>query len=184
VDPNPLALEQARKLVPEATVVLGTIEAVDPQLRFDLIILSHVLEHEMSPTQLLVKCRKLLTLNGKLLISVPNIESLEARVFGRYWRGLDIPRHTVHFRERVLIQLLEALGFSVLEIRPLMWAASISESFMSILPASARKWCLTSKVSRWFYYLMNFVASTSYLLGNRGVVEVVAQKSNSYRRKG
>ena len=34
---------------------------------------------------------------GIFYVLVPNIDSAEARVFGTYWQGLELPRHLFHY---------------------------------------------------------------------------------------
>jgi hypothetical protein len=47
-----------------------------------------------------------------LHISVPNPQGLSARWFGRYWRGLEAPRHIVLFSAGQIEHLLRQHGFT------------------------------------------------------------------------
>ncbi len=60
---------------------------------FDLIGLSHVIEHAVEPAELLAACRALLAPNGRICVIAPNAAGLGRRLFGRWWYGLDQPRH-------------------------------------------------------------------------------------------
>jgi 2-polyprenyl-3-methyl-5-hydroxy-6-metoxy-1,4-benzoquinol methylase len=175
LDLSPFAVEKARQYVPQATIFEGTLESLPIQEAFDVIVMSQVLEHVPQPVATLQRCLDLLLPGGRLIISIPNVVSWESRVFGKYWVGLDIPRHLVHFPEAVLRRLLANLGLSV-QIRPAMFASSISESLILTLPDSIRYRVLYSRLSRYLYLLTVFPAAFSYLLGNRGVIEIVAQK--------
>jgi hypothetical protein len=73
----------------------------------------HVLEHLTDPLAAIQRARTLLTDDGRLLISVPNLASLQARLFGPDWLHLDLPRHLFHFTPRSLERLLERSGFRV-----------------------------------------------------------------------
>ena len=44
------------------------------------------------------------------MVQVPNIDSWEARAFGSYWFGLEIPRHLSHFSPRSLRKLMHLSG--------------------------------------------------------------------------
>lgn len=80
---------------------------------FDLVMLSDVLEHVRAPHLLLQRIARLLKKDGVLVISVPNWESMEARVFGRrHWRNIDAPRHLWHFTNVSLSALLKQEGFT------------------------------------------------------------------------
>lgn len=52
---------------------------------FDLIVLSHVIEHIYNPGQFLNDLAGALAPGGKLLIVTPNVDALTARLLGRYW---------------------------------------------------------------------------------------------------
>jgi SAM-dependent methyltransferase len=81
--------------------------------RFDAVTMWHVLEHLPDPLSAIERARSLLVDDGRLLISVPNLSSLQARIFGPDWLHLDLPRHLFHFTPRSLERLLERGGFRV-----------------------------------------------------------------------
>jgi SAM-dependent methyltransferase len=79
---------------------------------FDLIRLSHVLEHLDDPVQALARCYRLLRPGGRLLISTPNLNSLgHQHRFADNWLHLDPPRHFFLFSPRSLEQAARAAGF-------------------------------------------------------------------------
>jgi SAM-dependent methyltransferase len=82
---------------------------------FDIIGLWHVLEHVVQPRALLREVRRVLKNDGKLLLSVPNFGSLEARVGKKNWFHLDVPRHVSHFTEDSLQTTLDATGWEVMK---------------------------------------------------------------------
>jgi len=81
--------------------------------RFDLIILRHVLEHLEQPHRVLDRARNLLAQDGIILIDVPNIGSVQARVFRSAWFHLDLPRHLYHFSPSTLGTMLHNSGLEV-----------------------------------------------------------------------
>ena len=81
--------------------------------RFDFVSMFHVLEHLPDPRTGLSYAAGLLRPGGSLLIQVPNVASVQARVFGRRWYGLDVPRHVVNFSPRALELLLREAGFRI-----------------------------------------------------------------------
>ena len=176
VDISAPAIEYARKNNPDAEFHVGLASDMAPDERFDLIAMHHVLEHLHRPRQALAACHGLLRPGGRLVVNVPNIGSLEARLFGRRWKGLDIPRHLLHFKEEVLERFLLEAGFSIESKRPGMFATSISESLIMCLPASLRYRMIHSRAGHFFYQLLLPLAALSYLFGNRGTVEIVAIK--------
>jgi len=80
---------------------------------FDVITLWNVLEHVPSPTADLRRALELLRPGGRLVFTVPNVESVEARLFGRFWVGWDLPRHLYLFPRPSLHNLLRDIGLKV-----------------------------------------------------------------------
>jgi 2-polyprenyl-3-methyl-5-hydroxy-6-metoxy-1,4-benzoquinol methylase len=68
-------------------------ELVGREQPFDLIGLNHVLEHVPDPAALLRACASLLAPGGRICVISPNADGLGRRVFGRWWYGLEQPRH-------------------------------------------------------------------------------------------
>jgi SAM-dependent methyltransferase len=84
---------------------------------FDVITMWHSLEHVHWPMDVVRHAHRLLAPGGKLLVAVPNIDSLPFRWFGSAWNGLDLPRHLTHFAPWTLQLMLERAGFHVGPIR-------------------------------------------------------------------
>jgi len=80
---------------------------------FDVITMRNSLEHVHQPLEVLCAAHRLLTPQGKLVVTVPNIDSLPFRWFGRAWVGLDLPRHLTHFSPATLHRMLQRAGFEV-----------------------------------------------------------------------
>jgi 2-polyprenyl-3-methyl-5-hydroxy-6-metoxy-1,4-benzoquinol methylase len=81
---------------------------------FDLVTLWHSLEHVPEPLGTLREVHRLLAPGGRVLVAVPNLESVSFRWFGADWFGLDVPRHLTHFTPGSLAAMLEKAGFRVL----------------------------------------------------------------------
>lgn len=88
-----------------------------PERSFDIVTLWNVLEHLHSPLDTLAEVRRLLRDDGVLILTVPNVDSLDARIFGNCWIGLDPPRHLYGFSARTVRQLLREAGLATTEIR-------------------------------------------------------------------
>jgi SAM-dependent methyltransferase len=80
---------------------------------FDLITMRHALPRVPQPLEVLRAAHRLLGEGGQLVASAPNIDSLPFQWFGRYWRGLDLPRHLSHFTPDTLQLMLARAGFDV-----------------------------------------------------------------------
>ncbi len=76
----------------------------------------HVLEHLPDPAAAIARAAELLRPGGRLLVSVPNVDSLQARLGGERWFHLDLPRHLFHFGPRSLSAMVERAGLQVARI--------------------------------------------------------------------
>lgn len=91
---------------------------------YDVIVMRHVLEHINDPLLLLKHIyNDGLLEGGSLFLKLPRLDSWEARLFGKFWHGLDLPRHRVHFTKAGIVKLLIDSGFNdvkvIKEITPL-----------------------------------------------------------------
>ncbi len=84
---------------------------------FDCVTLWHSLEHMEDPRSVLARARVLLRPEGHLVVAVPDAGGMQARLFGRHWLHLDVPRHLFHFSLKSLNRLLAAEDFRVVQAR-------------------------------------------------------------------
>ena len=81
-----------------------------------VITLWHVLEHLPHPLDALRELARALQPDGALVLACPMGDSWEARLFGRYWSGYDVPRHLYTFSRQTLSQMLDTAGFEHAEV--------------------------------------------------------------------
>lgn len=107
VEPSHAAAEFAREHR-GLDVRTGLLEEVSlPESRFDLIVMSHVLEHVRDPRATLERCHKLLRDGGMLFVEVPNV--LRPRVESAVdFFTFD---HLFHFSPATLSRLARRAGF-------------------------------------------------------------------------
>jgi SAM-dependent methyltransferase len=118
----------------------GTIESVElSESSFDVITMWHVLEHLADPVVALERISQLLKPGGLLLFGVPNIESYEARLFGRRWFSLDAPRHLGHFSPQTARRVVESAGMAVDRIDHSAGTAGLVYSLMGDLTGVSLK---------------------------------------------
>lgn len=94
-------------------IVNGCFHRDAPDEIFDAVTFWHSLEHFADAPGSLDWCRAHLAPGGRVIIAVPNLESLQARLFGRNWYHLNLPDHQWHFTLRALTAMLEKYGFAV-----------------------------------------------------------------------
>ncbi|HEY6781312.1 MAG TPA: class I SAM-dependent methyltransferase [Thermoleophilaceae bacterium] len=96
----------------------GTLDDVPwPPSSFDAISFNHSLEHVHDPLRALVQARTLLRPGGLLIVSVPNFDSWQRRLFGSRWFHLDLPRHLQHFGRVSLTAIARSAGLEPIQVR-------------------------------------------------------------------
>lgn len=82
-------------------------------VKFDLILMRHVLEHFMNPLQVLKKISNSLSKNGILYIAVPNAMKAKKPLLDSWFR---IP-HTYYFNQQSLNNILSKAGFNPISLK-------------------------------------------------------------------
>ena len=77
---------------------------------FDVVTALHVLEHVPDPVAAVHRMLGWLAPGGLLIVEVPNAGGLGARLFGRAWSGLELPRHLSHFTPATLERVVSGAG--------------------------------------------------------------------------
>lgn len=128
------------------------------------IVLSHVIEHIVDVNDYIKKLNTYLKIGDCLVVFVPNIKSLTARLFGNKWGWSQAPVHIHHFSQTSLSKLFENNGFYVDKAfkrgaDSLFWLLIISsylglkstKNELSYLQKTAIR--IASFVLKWWYYL-------------------------------
>jgi len=77
--------------------------------RFDVLSLWDVLEHVADPLGFLEQCKELLTRGGLIVLNVPDLDSVQARLLGRRW-PLLLAEHLNYFNRDSLRQCAARAG--------------------------------------------------------------------------
>jgi SAM-dependent methyltransferase len=116
VEPDQLA----RRIAKTAAEVLdGTAENVPSKIlakRFDIVLLSHVLEHCIEPLAALSNVKNFLSQDGTLIIEVPNNQAMGFSASQAAWPWADIPRHLNFFTKQSLEKALDISGFKITKV--------------------------------------------------------------------
>jgi SAM-dependent methyltransferase len=143
----PAAAQRAREL--GFTVECGMVEdalARVPDASLDAVVSSMVLEHLYDPIAVIRRVAGKLKPGGQLLFSTIVRDSLDRRLFGRYWACFDFPRHMVYLSRADVRRALAEAGFAAPRIvdqsapvdfvRAATWRAGIADRALAKLFAS------------------------------------------------
>jgi len=113
VEINGVAADLGRKTC-GLNIFPGTLKQANYQPAFfDYIRSNHSFEHISCPSETLDEIYRILRPGGKVLIGVPNIASLNAKLFGEHWWYLGAPVHPFSYSVETLSRLLKKHHFYV-----------------------------------------------------------------------
>ena len=145
LDFDPLAVEAALEKGISAHV--GSLEdSAYPDNTFDLINLSHVIEHVPDPEETLRECERILKPHGIVAILTPNSESLGHRIFKENWRGIETPRHLHIMNARNMKDIVTMAGLDEIKTYFNGFGCTIRESCAMARESSRKRTTWASKL--------------------------------------
>ncbi len=112
---------------------------------FDCITMWHFLEHSPHPLEALRESNRILKRDGLVVICVPNMNSLEAKLLKERSDLFDVPRHLCGFSPHTLRRLLSKTGFRIKKIVYFKGLGSFERSFNRFLEEKGYKMKVSSK---------------------------------------
>lgn len=117
VEISPFAAEFARANSGSKVFPGKLRDAGYPSDFFSVVTLFDVVEHFYDPVVELSEVWRILRPGGLVYLLTPDVESIAARLMGRYWFELKPPEHLFYFSRETLGQLLRKAGFQKVETR-------------------------------------------------------------------
>jgi 2-polyprenyl-3-methyl-5-hydroxy-6-metoxy-1,4-benzoquinol methylase len=123
------------------TVLSGDLLETDfPKDFFDVVTLWSVFEHLYDPMATLKEIRRILKPSGLLALALPNLNSLDARWFGKAWVGYDVPRHLYILTDEVLQAMLAQAGFKIIQRRSFFGSQLLFFQSLQFYLQDTRRW--------------------------------------------
>lgn len=112
------AVDEVRRRYHLNAVVAKIVPGKLPRGPYDTITSWDVIEHMRSPKSTLSAFFKVQKPGGYLFMTTPDIESIDARILGKYWYGYKrIPEHLYYFSQKTLTASLAAAGYITVEVK-------------------------------------------------------------------
>lgn len=124
IELDSLAGESAKSILNNVLIgdVFNIIESL-PKKHFDCIVFNDILEHLVDPYSLLEKTKSLLTKQGVIVCSIPNVRyigNLKRLLINKQWKyedaGILDKTHLRFFTKKSIIETMEKLGFDIITI--------------------------------------------------------------------
>lgn len=97
----------------DVDIFIGPLRAANfPAEYFSVVHFSHLIEHVPDPKGFLQEIRRVLSNSGMAIITTPNVDGFQARLFGRNWRSA-IADHITLFSKTTLGAMLRSVGFRI-----------------------------------------------------------------------
>ena len=97
------------------TLLITSLADFNPQQKFDVITLWHYLEHDYNLQETVDKLYDSLKLGGKLIIEVPDFDSVTAKRQKQFWQGWHSPRHLTLFSTKGFQKLFTVDKWSIVK---------------------------------------------------------------------
>ena len=132
--------------------VMGPKDWINNKEKYDVITCWHSLEHVHEPWVYLDKIKKSLTLDGFLIVALPNYQSTDAKIYKEFWAAYDTPRHLYHFTIKSMNKTIKPHGLNIESIYrmnfdpfyvSMLSAKHMGKSFMSGLINGFKSWTLS-----------------------------------------
>jgi 2-polyprenyl-3-methyl-5-hydroxy-6-metoxy-1,4-benzoquinol methylase len=81
-----------------------------PEAFFDYITMDQVMEHVQNPLEMFGGIARILKKGGFLILSIPNVQGLGRRIFGRRWIHWHVPYHMQFYSDHSMQLLSEKAG--------------------------------------------------------------------------
>jgi SAM-dependent methyltransferase len=117
-------MAQARTLAIQNGIANATASLEVIKTEVDVITLWHVLEHVSDLNTTIRELKKRLNQNGTLIIAVPNRSSWDAKHYGEFWAGYDVPRHLWHFSKEDIKNIASRHSLALIGIKPMLFDSS------------------------------------------------------------
>jgi len=167
--------EQARKAAIEKAgdCIHDSLFKENRKGHFNIITLWHVLEHLHQLNETMEKLKGLIDDKGRIIIAVPNRDSIDSERYGEYWDAYDVPRHLYHFNKSSIKALVEKHGMEVAEVIPMKFDSYyvnlLSEKYKGTHWSNYPKAFFTGWLSnRWASRNNNNYSSLTFIVKKKG----------------
>jgi 2-polyprenyl-3-methyl-5-hydroxy-6-metoxy-1,4-benzoquinol methylase len=105
---SPAAVEIARAT--GAEVIVGGVEQVPPEAKFDCVVATQVIEHVYEPVSFVKRLASHVLPGGRIVLATPDAGGVLRKFMGRHWPSFKAPEHVAYFDIGTLCSLMHRAG--------------------------------------------------------------------------
>ena len=109
IEPDGRNVDMINQLLTRGNVIQSSVEKFNDERKYDIIWMSHVLEHVVNPIEFLGEIKKKMFDDGIFFIEVPN--SCHSTTLND---SINKNPHLFHFSKNSLMKMVEAVGYKVI----------------------------------------------------------------------
>jgi 2-polyprenyl-3-methyl-5-hydroxy-6-metoxy-1,4-benzoquinol methylase len=153
-------------------VMQSTLEEYQPEAPYDVVTCFDLLEHALDPVDALRQVHRLLVPGGKLVITLPNRDSVFRRLMGRRWYFYIPEEHFHYFNPATIRRLLARTDFEtercMRTLKPLSYRYSLTQ-FAEYNPSLHRTLRSVSKAlpERWLDWVLPLYIGEMLVVASR-----------------
>lgn len=124
--------KKSSKRLKDITVFNNKLELMKPKIikkKMNMIISIHSLEHLENLKCFLKFCSSIISKNGTVFITTPNINSLSFMFYQNFWYHMEAPRHLFLIKENYLDKKFSEIGFKKILSSKKNYNAYLSSKF-------------------------------------------------------
>ena len=156
---------------------------------FDVITLWHVFEHLPNPMDELREIHRILKDDGIMILTIPNINSVQFRLFKEKCFHLDIPRHLYHYSMETIEKMLSKARFRAANIKHLSFEFLSLEflrgpykTLVKLFREKGSPKLVCNFLAIMVTPLTSFLSIANSLLGNGEIMDVYCAKARNIKR--
>ena len=134
VEQNKNCVEFINKKLKNGRIIQGFFDDVNIKEKFDLIWISHALEHMPRPDEILKKCKNLLEKDGIIFVAVPNCENPKI-----LWDSINENASSFHYSKNTITMIGKHADLKVVSIDTFRELYRFESRFHSILEKYLKK---------------------------------------------
>ncbi|MFA4848367.1 MAG: class I SAM-dependent methyltransferase [Methanoregula sp.] len=157
VELNKQAANEARKH--NFTIYMIPFEELEEPGKYDYISFFELLEHTLSPIEVMKKVKVLLKPGGYAIISTPDIGSIFFKILKIKWPSIHPAVHNYYFDESTIKLLAEASDFEIVSVHTtqIMWSDffHFRKRLSEMFPVLKKVLVITSFMDSWVVPFLN-----------------------------